>query len=74
MRKPGADPASSWPAAFLSVCHSGPGRDYTLFGKTLFDLLDYLTSNLMMPLFGLVLTLLLGWKLGTVLCLRISRR
>ena len=25
---------------------------------------DYLTSNLMMPLFGLVLTLLLGWRLG----------
>ena len=42
----------------------GPWADYTLFGKTLFDLLDYLTSNLMMPLFGLVLTLLLGWKLG----------
>ncbi|AUY10577.1 MULTISPECIES: sodium-dependent transporter [Aeromonas] len=42
----------------------GPWADYTLFGKTLFDMLDYLTSNLMMPLFGLVLTLLLGWKLG----------
>ena len=42
----------------------GPCADYTLFGKTLFDLLDYRTSNLMMPLFGLVLTLLLGWKLG----------
>ncbi|MFQ2425648.1 sodium-dependent transporter [Aeromonas caviae] len=42
----------------------GPWADYTLFGKTLFYLLDYLTSNLMMPLFGLVLTLLLGWKLG----------
>ncbi|BCR27722.1 transporter [Aeromonas caviae] len=42
----------------------GPWADYTLFGKTLFDLLDYLTSNLMMPLFGLMLTLLLGWKLG----------
>ena len=42
----------------------GPWADYTLFGKTLFDLWDYLTSNLMMPLFGLVLTLLLGWKLG----------
>ena len=42
----------------------GPWADYTLFGKTIFDLLDYLTSNLMMPLFGLVLTLLLGWRLG----------
>ncbi|OZG41981.1 sodium-dependent transporter [Aeromonas sp. A35_P] len=42
----------------------GPWAEYTLFGKTIFDLLDYLTSNLMMPLFGLVLTLLLGWRLG----------
>jgi len=42
----------------------GPWADYTLFGKTIFDVLDYLTSNLMMPLFGLVLTLLLGWRLG----------
>ncbi|MGL5606546.1 MAG: sodium-dependent transporter, partial [Aeromonas veronii] len=36
----------------------------TLFGKTIFELLDFVTSNLMMPLFGLMLTLLLGWKLG----------
>ncbi|SIQ16317.1 neurotransmitter:Na+ symporter, NSS family [Aeromonas sp. RU39B] len=42
----------------------GPWSGYTLFGKTIFELLDYLTSNLMMPLFGLVLTLLLGWRLG----------
>ena len=42
----------------------GPWSELTLFGKTIFDLLDYLTSNLMMPLFGLVLTLLLGWRLG----------
>ncbi|MFQ1915387.1 sodium-dependent transporter [Aeromonas veronii] len=42
----------------------GPWSDLTLFGKTIFELLDYLTSNLMMPLFGLVLTLLLGWRLG----------
>ncbi|HHQ4783185.1 sodium-dependent transporter [Aeromonas veronii] len=36
----------------------------TLFGKNIFELLDFVTSNLMMPLFGLMLTLLLGWKLG----------
>ncbi|MGL5598448.1 MAG: sodium-dependent transporter, partial [Aeromonas sp.] len=42
----------------------GPWSELTLFGKTLFELLDYLTSNLMMPVFGLVLTLLLGWRIG----------
>ncbi|MFQ2246164.1 sodium-dependent transporter [Aeromonas enteropelogenes] len=42
----------------------GPLQDATLFGKTIFELLDFITSNLMMPLFGLMVTLLLGWKLG----------
>ncbi|MBM0493084.1 sodium-dependent transporter [Aeromonas jandaei] len=42
----------------------GPLQHVTLFGKTIFELLDFITSNLMMPLFGLMLTLLLGWKLG----------
>ncbi|EOD54442.1 sodium-dependent transporter [Aeromonas molluscorum] len=42
----------------------GPWSGVTLFGRNIFELLDFVTSNLMMPLFGLGLTLLLGWKLG----------
>jgi NSS family neurotransmitter:Na+ symporter len=42
----------------------GPWAQVTLFGKNIFELLDFVTSNLMMPMFGLALTLLLGWKLG----------
>lgn len=42
----------------------GPWATLTLFGKNIFELLDFITSNLMMPLFGLALTLLLGWRLG----------
>ncbi|MEW7865651.1 sodium-dependent transporter [Aeromonas diversa] len=42
----------------------GPLAGVTLFGMGIFDLLDFVTSNLMMPLFGLGLTLLLGWKIG----------
>lgn len=42
----------------------GPWADVTLFGKNIFELLDFVTSNLMMPMFGLALTLLLGWRLG----------
>ncbi|PTS76836.1 sodium-dependent transporter [Aeromonas sp. HMWF036] len=55
---------------FVMVCgipvslSFGPLQHVTLFGKTIFELLDFVTSNLMMPLFGLMLTLLLGWKLG----------
>lgn len=34
---------------------------YTLFGKTFFDLLDYLTANIMLPLGGLSIALFAGW-------------
>ncbi|MDR0934659.1 MAG: sodium-dependent transporter [Burkholderiaceae bacterium] len=46
-------------AASLSF---GAWRPYTLFGRSFFDLLDYLTSNLMMPFGGIMVTLLAGWK------------
>ncbi|MGY4027082.1 sodium-dependent transporter [Aeromonas rivuli] len=42
----------------------GPWSEITLFGRNIFELLDFVTSNVLMPLFGLGLTLLLGWKLG----------
>ncbi len=37
------------------------GEAYQLFGKTVFDLLDYLTSNIMLPLGGLFIALFAGW-------------
>ncbi|RCL45738.1 MAG: sodium-dependent transporter [Candidatus Thioglobus sp.] len=33
----------------------------TLFGKTVFDCLDYLTFNIMLPLGGLLIALFVGW-------------
>ncbi len=35
--------------------------DATLFGKTFFDLLDYLTANIMLPLGGLFIALFAAW-------------
>ena len=32
-----------------------------IFGMTFFDLLDYLTSNIMLPLGGLLIALFAGW-------------
>lgn len=37
------------------------GEAYQVFGKTLFDLLDYLTANIMLPLGGLFIALFAGW-------------
>ena len=40
----------------------GPLSDVTLGGKTIFDILDYLTSNILMPLFGIAVCLIFGWS------------
>jgi len=45
----------------LSALSSGPLKDYTLFGKTAFDLLDYVSSNLLLPFGGLLITVFAGY-------------
>ena len=37
----------------------------TFAGKTVFDLLDYLTSNVMLPLGGILIAVFAGWIMGT---------
>ncbi|NLC22926.1 MAG: sodium-dependent transporter, partial [Oxalobacter sp.] len=54
-------------AASLSF---GPWKGYTLFGMTIFKMLDYVTSHLMMPFGGIMVTLLVGWKA----CQQVARR
>lgn len=36
-------------------------KDFTIYGKTLFDFLDFITSNCLMPLNALLLCLIAGW-------------
>jgi len=38
--------------------------DFKLLGMTMFDLLDYSTSNVLLPLGGLFLCLFIGWRWG----------
>ena len=33
-----------------------------LFDKTIFDLFDYTTTTLMLPLSGILITIFIGWK------------
>lgn len=35
--------------------------DFTIFGKTLFDLFDYVSSNILLPLGGLLCSIFAGW-------------
>lgn len=37
-----------------------------IFGKTWFDLFDYLSSNIFLPIGGIFICLFVGWKLGNV--------
>lgn len=39
----------------------GVWSDVEIFGRGIFDFLDYLSSNLLLPLGGLILTLFVGW-------------
>ena len=38
--------------------------DYQLFGKNFFELLDYLTANIMLPLGGLLIAVFAGWLMS----------
>ena len=57
------------PVAFVSMMaigifctmSFGPLADFKIFGKTIFDLLDYLTSNIGMPLTALGLAIIAAW-------------
>ncbi|MES9971375.1 MAG: sodium-dependent transporter, partial [Candidatus Thiodiazotropha sp.] len=37
--------------------------DFKIFDKTFFDLLDYLTANIMLPLGGLLIAIFSGWAM-----------
>ncbi|MEM7304350.1 MAG: sodium-dependent transporter, partial [Pseudomonadota bacterium] len=38
-------------------------ENYKLFGKTFFDCLDYLTSNIMLPVGGVLMAIFVGWMM-----------
>ena len=47
----------------LCALSFGPLVDVTMFGKTIFDLFDYVSSNILLPLGGMVISLFVGWRL-----------
>lgn len=50
--------------AVFSSLSLGVMSDYTLFGKGCFDLLDFTTAKIMLPLAGLFSALFVGWYLN----------
>ncbi len=51
----------TWLLGFGTVFSFNIWADVTLFGMTFFDQLDYLTSNIMLPLGGLGVAVFAGW-------------
>ena len=52
---------ATWLLGIGTVFSFNLWSDYKLFDKTFFDLLDYLTANIMLPLGGLLIALFTGW-------------
>ena len=53
-----------WIGGLGVVASLNIGSEWTLFGKTFFDILDYLTSSWLMPLGGLLMAIFSGWILN----------
>ncbi|MCX4189384.1 sodium-dependent transporter [Methylophaga sp. OBS3] len=50
-----------WLLGLLTVFSFNIGSEWTIAGKTAFELLDYLTANIMLPLGGLLIAIFAGW-------------
>lgn len=54
----------TWSLGVGTVLSFNIAADVTFFGKTFFDLLDYLTANIMLPLGGLCIAIFAGWVMS----------
>lgn len=45
----------------LSALSFGPLRHMTVCGRGVFDLLDYLSSTILLPLGGMIISIFVGW-------------
>lgn len=48
----------------LTVASLGSLKDFTILGKNIFGILEYLTANIMLPLGGLFIVIFTGWFLS----------
>tara|TARA_R110002073_G_scaffold222275_3_gene382493 strand:- start:1895 stop:3160 length:1266 start_codon:yes stop_codon:yes gene_type:complete len=53
-----------WVLGVPSALSLGPWKDVTLGGKGILDAVDYLASNIMLPLGGILIALFVGWSVA----------
>ncbi|WP_456268694.1 sodium-dependent transporter [Kushneria sp. AK178] len=56
--------AATWLLGIATVLSFNDWSGFTPFGMTVFDLLDYVTSKIMLPLTGLATIVFVGWIMG----------
>ncbi|REC95084.1 sodium-dependent transporter [Kushneria indalinina] len=56
--------AATWILGIATVLSFNDWSAFTPFGMTMFDLLDYVTSKIMLPLTGLATIVFVGWFMG----------
>ncbi|HKK16564.1 MAG TPA: sodium-dependent transporter, partial [Gammaproteobacteria bacterium] len=55
---------TAWILGVGSVLSFNVWQNYTLFGKTYFDIMDYVTSNILLPMGGLLLSIFATWMMS----------
>lgn len=53
-----------WAMGVPSALSLGPWKDITIAGKGILDAMDYLASNIMLPLGGVLIALFIGWSIS----------
>lgn len=48
----------------LCTLSFGPLKDFTIFGKTMFDIMNYISANVFLTFGALFIVIYTGWKLG----------
>ncbi len=56
--------AGVWSLGILSVLSFNHWEEVKVFGKNLFDLFDFITANIMLPLTGLLMAVFAGWVMS----------
>jgi NSS family neurotransmitter:Na+ symporter len=57
-----------WSLGLMALTSFNVGKDILIFGLNIFDFLDFITANLMLPLGGLMLSLFVGWRVKSRIC------
>jgi neurotransmitter:Na+ symporter, NSS family len=55
-----------WGLGWFSILSFGPWSDFTFFQGTIFDNLDYLTNNILLPLGGLAIVVFASWVMARI--------